>query len=206
INIMTVNLNFIEKNIDRDSPVMEYVRDVKEELVRMRNITNQLLNLARPDEEEKEVFDIARLVESHPVQILLKRMRESGFDVMTVVEPNTPMVKATMNQLVQVMLHLISNAEDAMPDKGKITVSVGRVEKDGEAMARITVTDTGMGIPEENLKKIFQPFFSTKGQKSTGLGLMVTYSIIENMGGVIGIRSRVGEGTEVRILLPTVKE
>ncbi len=206
INIMTVNLNFIEKNIDRDSPVMEYVRDVKEELVRMRNITNQLLNLARPDEEEKEVFDIARLVESHPVQILLKRMRESGFDVMTVVEPNTPMVKATMNQLVQVMLHLISNAEDAMPDKGKITVSVGRVEKEGEAMARITVTDTGMGIPEENLKKIFQPFFSTKGQKSTGLGLMVTYSIIENMGGVIGIRSRVGEGTEVRILLPTVKE
>ena len=206
INIMTVNLNFIEKNIDRDSPVMEYVHDVKEELVRMRNITNQLLNLARPDEEEKEVFDVGKLVESHPVQILLKRMRESGFDVMTVVEPNTPLVKATRNHLVQVMLHLISNAEDAMPDKGKITVSAGRVEKDGQIMARITVTDTGMGIPEENLHKIFQPFFSTKGQKSTGLGLMVTYSIIENMGGVIGIKSKVGEGTEVRILLPAVKE
>jgi two-component system NtrC family sensor kinase len=133
-------------------------------------------------------------------------MRESGFDVMTVVEPNTPLVKATRNHLVQVMLHLISNAEDAMPDKGKITVSAGRLEKNGQVMARITVTDTGMGIPEENLRKIFQPFFSTKGQKSTGLGLMVTYSIIENMGGVIGIKSKVGEGTEVRILLPAVKE
>jgi len=206
INIMTVNLNFIEKNIDRDSPVMEYVQDVKEELVRMRNITGQLLNLAKPDEEEKEVFDAGKILESHPVQILLKRMRESGFDVVTEVVPNTPSVRATKNHLVQAMLHLISNAEDAMPDKGRITVRISRDEVDGEPMARIIVSDTGIGIPEENLKKIFQPFFSTKGQKSTGLGLMVTYSIIENMGGVIGIRSKVGEGTEVRILLPAVKE
>ncbi len=206
LNLMTVNLNFIEKNIDRDSPVMEYIQDVKEELVRMRKITGQLLNLAKPEEEEKEVFEIGKLLESHPVQIMLKRMKESGFEVETSVDENSPLVKATRNQLVQVILHLISNAEDAMPDRGKITLSLGGIEVDGDQMAAITVTDTGIGIPEENLAKIFRPFFSTKGQKSTGLGLMVTYTIIENMGGAVGVRSKVGEGTEIRIVLPTVKE
>lgn len=206
LNIMTMNLNFIEKNIEEDSPIVEYITDVKDELVKMRNITNQLLNLAKPEEEEKDVFSIAKVLDSHPVQIILKRMMERGFEVVTEVAPNTPMVKATMNHLIQVMLHIISNAEDAMPDGGKLSISVSREMINDEPMARISVKDTGIGIPEENLKKIFQPFFSTKGQKSTGLGLMVTYSIIENMGGAIGVRSKVGEGTEVRILLPGVRE
>lgn len=206
LNIMTMNLNFIEKNIEEDSPVAEYIADVKEELGKMRNITNQLLNLAKPDEEQKEVFPVGKVLESHPVQIILKRMMERGYEVVMEVAPNAPMVRATMNHLIQVMLHIISNAEDAMPDGGKLTITISREIIDNQPMARIAVKDTGIGIPEENLKKIFQPFFSTKGQKSTGLGLMVTYSIIENMGGAIGVRSKVGEGTEVRIILPGIQE
>ncbi|MCX7677666.1 MAG: PAS domain S-box protein [Spirochaetes bacterium] len=202
LNLITMNLNFIEKNIDKDSPVIDYINDVKEELIKMRNITNQLLNLAKPEEEEKEILTISKVLESHPIQLVLKRMKEKGYEVETYVAPNTPMVKATMNHLVQVLLHLISNAEDAMPEGGKLTISVSRDTVGEHPVARISVADTGIGIPEENLTKIFQPFFTTKGQKATGLGLMVTYSIVENMGGAIGIRSKVGEGTEVRILLP----
>lgn len=205
LNLITMNLNFIEKNIEEDSPVVDYINDIKEELIKMRNITNQLLNLAKPEEEEKEVLSLTKVLESHPVQIVLKRMQEKGYEVETYVAPNTPFVKGTINHLVQVLLHLISNAEDAMPDGGKLTISVTRDVIDDNPVARISVKDRGIGIPEENLKKVFQPFYTTKGQKSTGLGLMVTYSIIENMGGTIGIKSKVGEGTEVRILLPGVQ-
>ncbi|HPB81895.1 MAG TPA: ATP-binding protein, partial [Spirochaetota bacterium] len=130
---------------------------------------------------------------------------ENGFDVVTQIPENLPFIRATKSQLVQVLLHLISNAEDAMPDKGRLMISVGTEEHNGDTMASITVEDTGIGIPEENLSKVFQPFFSTKGQKSTGLGLMVTYTIIENHEGLIGVRSKVGEGTAIRILLPAVK-
>lgn len=205
LNLMTVNVNFIEKNINPDSPMVEYVHSLKDELLRVRNITDQLLNLAKPAEHDKETFEVDKLVSSHPIQITMNRLRENGFDVVTQIPENLPFIRATKSQLVQVLLHLISNAEDAMPDKGRLMISVGTEEHDGDTMASITVADTGIGIPEENLSKVFQPFFSTKGQKSTGLGLMVTYTIIENHEGLIGVRSKVGEGTAIRILLPAVK-
>ncbi|HPJ38516.1 MAG TPA: PAS domain S-box protein [Spirochaetota bacterium] len=204
LNLMTVNVNFIEKNINPDSPMVEYVHSLKDELLRVRNITDQLLNLAKPAEHDKETFEVDKLVSSHPIQITLNRLRENGYDVVTNVPEDLPFIRATKTQLVQVLLHLISNAEDAMPDKGRLTISAGAEEHDGELMASVTVEDTGIGIPEENLSKVFQPFFSTKGQKSTGLGLMVTYSIIENHEGLIGVKSRAGEGTAIRILLPAV--
>jgi signal transduction histidine kinase len=64
------------------------------------------------------------------------------------------------------------------------------------------VTDTGIGIPEENFNKIFQPFFTTKGSQATGLGLMITSAIVQNLGGTIGLKSKPGEGTSFRIALP----
>lgn len=206
INLMTVNANFIEKNIDPNSPMLDYVRSLKDELVRIRNITDQLLNLAKPAEQDKETFEADRLITSHPIQITLNRMRENGFNVITQLAENPPRIRATMSQLVQVLLHIVSNAEDAMPDRGTLRIAVDRVEEDGVLYASITISDTGIGIPEENLARVFQPFFSTKGQKSTGLGLMVTYSIIENHGGVIGVKSAVGEGTTFRILLPATPD
>ncbi len=205
INLMTVNANFIEKNIDPASPMVDYVKSLREELVRIRNITDQLLNLAKPAEHDQETFEVDKLITSHPIQITLNRMRDSGYDIVTDIPEEAPLIRGTKSQLVQVLLHLISNAEDAMPEKGRLRIGVGRVQQNGEEFASVSVEDSGIGIPEENLKMVFQPFFSTKGQKSTGLGLMVTYSIIENHGGVIGVKSKVGEGTSFRILLPAVK-
>ncbi|HNY15787.1 MAG TPA: HAMP domain-containing sensor histidine kinase, partial [Bacteroidales bacterium] len=68
------------------------------------------------------------------------------------------------------------------------------------------ISDDGMGMPEENLKKVFQPFFTTKGKKGTGLGLMIVMNIIGNLGGTIGIKTKPGEGTSIRVVLPQVKK
>ncbi len=206
INLMTIDLNFIENNIDANTPVFDYVKSIKDELVRMRNITDQLLNLSKPDEEDWEVFEVNKIIDSHPIQIMLKRMMENGYEIVTDLSKENPRVRGIKNQLVQVLVHLISNAEEAMPEKGKLTLFVQVVQKEQSRFVNITVEDTGIGIPPENVQRIFQPFFTTKGQKSTGLGLMVTHSIIENFGGLMGIKSKPGEGTRIRIMLPIAEE
>jgi PAS domain S-box-containing protein len=206
LNLMTLDLNFIDKNINENSPMADYVKSLKGELERIKKITDQLLNLSKPVEEAKEVFEIHKVITSHPIQATLNRLQKNGYKVTTSYTEESPRIKAMHNQLVQVLLHLISNAEDAMPDKGEIRISVDSETSNGITFASITVEDTGIGIPEENLRNIFQPFFSTKGKKSSGLGLMVTYSIVENHGGTIGIKSAPGEGTSVRILIPVVEE
>ena len=206
LNLMTIDLNFIDKNIDENSPMVDYVKSLKGELDRIKKITDQLLNLSKPVEEAKEVFEIHKIITSHPIQATLNRLQKNGYGVITSYTEESPRIKAMHNQLVQVLLHLISNAEDAMPDKGELRISVDSETSNGITFASLTVEDTGIGIPEENLRNIFQPFFSTKGKKSSGLGLMVSYSIIENHGGTIGIKSAPGEGTSVRILIPAVEE
>lgn len=206
INLLTIDLNFLENNISDESPMTDYLKSMKDELGRIKQITEQLLNLGRPDEENKEVFEIHKIITSHPIQIILNRLEKNGYRVFTQYPDTSPNVRAVRSQLIQILLHLIANAEEAMPDKGELRIIVDTIKNGGTTFASITVEDTGMGIPPENLKKVFQPFFSTKGPKSTGLGLMVTYSIIENLGGTIGIKSEVGEGTSIKIILPAAEE
>jgi two-component system NtrC family sensor kinase len=111
-----------------------------------------------------------------------------------------------INQLEQVFLNLISNARDAMDDKnGKnvLTITSAYTEEDGKAYVSVIFSDTGVGIPKDNLNKIIEPFFSTKPVgKGTGLGLSLCYGIIESHGGRIDIQSNLGVGTDVKIFIP----
>jgi len=206
LNLMTMDLGFIENNISEDSPMRDYLKSMKDELARVKQIIQQLLNLSRPPEEEKEVFEIHKLVTSHPIQIVLNRMQKNGYSVITGYPEISVSVKGIKNQLTQVLLHIIANAEDAMPDGGELKITVDSTEHHGQTYATITLEDTGMGISPENINKVCRPFFTTKGDKSTGLGMMVSSSIIENHGGSIGIKSTPGEGTSIRIILPAAGE
>lgn len=123
-------------------------------------------------------------------------------------------ILANTVQIEQIMMNLVVNARDAMPTGGIITISTDEMELDknftllhgGMAMGRyvhISVTDTGVGIPEELRQKIFEPFFTTKEiGKGTGLGLAITYEIVRQHNGQIDVRSEVGKGTEIGIYLP----
>ena len=104
------------------------------------------------------------------------------------------------NQVEQVFVNMLLNAGQAMPEGGKLSITTGTCP-DGEHVFA-TIADTGHGIPEENLPKIFDPFFSTKESRGTGLGLSVSYGIINNHGGLIEVESSVGKGTQFTIILP----
>jgi two-component system NtrC family sensor kinase len=111
-----------------------------------------------------------------------------------------PDVLVDPNQIEQVFINMLLNASQAMNGKGVLAIRT-RVGPDGRR-ASIDISDTGCGIPEENLNRIFDPFFTTKANKGTGLGLSVSYGIIENHGGEIEVQSRMGAGTTFTILLP----
>ena len=113
------------------------------------------------------------------------------------------MVYASKNQLRQVFLNMISNARDAMPEGGTLTVFT---RTEGESV-HIEISDTGVGIREENLSMIFDTFFTTKDSvKDVGLGLSVCYGFIKDHGGDIRVKSEWGAGTTFTIILPMVKE
>jgi signal transduction histidine kinase len=128
--------------------------------------------------------------------------------------PDDTRVRADPSQLEQVVLNLVVNARDAMPEGGRLTVKVEHVELDESAAialveghagpyARLSISDTGMGIDEVTRAKLFEPFFTTKEQgKGTGLGLSIVYGIVKQTGGYINVISEPGRGAAFVIYLP----
>jgi signal transduction histidine kinase len=124
-----------------------------------------------------------------------------NIEIIKRLDPNLPYVYGNAGQLKQVFMNIIVNAAEAMHGSGTLTITTS-VSPDRNTVL-IEFTDTGEGIPEENLTRIFEPFFTTKDVgKGTGLGLATSYGIIEEHGGRISVKSKVGEGTTFTIELP----
>jgi two-component system NtrC family sensor kinase len=204
INKMVMDLNFIDTNVDERSPAIEYIDSMKIELERIKNISEQLLSLAIIDERNKEKCELNKVVTTHPVDVFINKIKNNGHDVEVILPEISPEVMATQNQIQQLLIQFLENSEDAFIDNGKITLKIESVKTDENSYAVITLTDNGMGIPKENVSKIFQPFFTTKGKKGTGLGLMIATSIVGNIGGSIGVKSNSGEGTSIRVVIPQI--
>lgn len=204
INKMVMDLNFVDTNVDEYSPATEYIDSLKKELERIKNISEQLLSLAIIDERDKEKCELNKVLTSHPVDVFINKIKNDGHEVDVILPEVSPEVFATHNQIQQMMIQFLENAEDALIDGGKITIKVETVKTEENSYAAITLTDTGVGIPKENISKIFQPFFTTKGKKGTGLGMMIATNIISNIGGSIGVKSKPGEGTSVKVILPQI--
>jgi len=115
---------------------------------------------------------------------------------------SVPIIAGDQAQLQQVILNLISNAIDAIGKDGTVSVK----SRADDSVIRVVIADTGPGIPENMQKKIFDPFFTTKSSgKGTGLGLWISYNIIEKLGGSLSLRSQVGQGAEFTITMPIVR-
>ena len=206
INRMVMDLNFVDNNLGERNPAAEYIDSLHLEVGRIKNITEQLVSLSSADEEGKDICDLNKILTSHQVEVMLKRLRSEGFEVIVEPSKETPAVRANQNQLQQLLIQFIENAEEAMPEKGTIRISIETKPAAEGKYVVINISDTGIGIPEENLQKIFQPFFTTKGTQATGLGLMITSAIVQNLGGTIGLKSRPGEGTSFRVALPLAEK
>ncbi len=169
------------------------------EIERLADMLRKMLSFSNPDEEEKENIDVNTVID----EILLlydKQFRENSVKIYPSLSESSLTVYASRDQLRQVFLNMISNAMDAMPDGGRLEIKTSVLNK----WVYIKVTDTGCGIKEEHLEKIFDSFFTTKKEsvKGVGLGLSVCYGFIKESGGDIKVTSTPENGTTFRISLP----
>lgn len=178
----------------------EYLAIMGKETERCGNIVKNLLDFCRPKEPFTRRIDINALIDE--VLILTENQITLQKIELDKRMQKLPCIMADLDQLKQAFLNIIINACEAMNGSSttrNLLISTIYMENDG--YVEIEFTDTGMGIPEENFNKIFDPFFTTK-EKGTGLGLFLVYGIVNKNGGIIDIKSRVGEGTTVNIKFP----
>ena len=168
------------------------------QIERITKVMNQLLVFARRKPPDRQAVDLGEIVEDS-LEMFQERMTHSRITVEKAIEADTPSIHADRDQLVQVLINLLMNSLHAMPEGGRLRLSLAR---EGSYVC-LGVSDTGHGMPEEIRSKVFEPFFTTKDfGKGTGLGLTVVKGIIEEHGGTIAAESAVDKGTTFWIRLP----
>jgi PAS domain S-box-containing protein len=188
--------------------------EIKQSVDRGAGLTRQLLAFSRRQAVRSRMFALGDIVRG--MDTMLRRLIGPEIDFEIICAPEPLMVVADSGQTEQVVLNLVVNARDAMPQGGRVTVRVEEVEVDEAAAvalvegkagryARLSVSDTGTGIDEQTRAKLFEPFFTTKEQgKGTGLGLSIVYGIVKQSGGYITVASEPGKGATFLIYLPIV--
>ncbi len=185
-------------------PRREEVMIIEGEALRARKIVRDLLDFSRQRVPTLEPVHINPLL-SRVVSILRHQAQVANVVVEEEYGVDLATVYADGDQLRQVFLNLVTNGLDAMPNGGRLRITTGLTEQEGEYWVEVAVQDTGSGIAPEHLSRVFEPFFTTKPEaKGMGLGLSVTQSIVEGHKGQILVESAVGRGTTFRVRLPTM--
>jgi signal transduction histidine kinase len=198
------SLYLLANKISPADPNYKFLQIATKETDRVSRILRQMLGFYR--QPKMEPTDVNRLIEEAE-GLIDKHLRQNRVRVENDLDPALPPIIASADQLKQVLLNLLINAQQAMPDGGTISVSTRAAHgADPEFLMsdsiHIQIRDRGKGIPEEYQPHIFEPFFSTKDQKGTGLGLWVSQGIVQAHGGSIKVRSREGRGTTFSVALP----
>jgi signal transduction histidine kinase len=203
-NIMLTAETLREEHEDLpDEERLDMVNDLVSQSERAQKIVRNLLDFARESEIESEAHEVEGLIED-TLRLATNQIKLSKVKVKGDLAPNLPPVYGDRHQLEQVFLNIVLNALDAMPEGG--ILSIGCSATGDRELVRVDFTDTGVGIPEQKISDIFNPFFTTKPDaKGTGLGLSVSLGIIRQHGGDIDVTSRVGQGTTFSISLPIAK-
>ena len=175
----------------------EYLAMAEQELFRVTTLTKRLLGLARENPPMLSTASLNEMAEKSLFFVDYRRTR-SGVKLKRSLNSNLPAVKADQTSILQVIVNLLQNAIESMPDGGTLTVTT---EADAE-WVKLAVSDTGCGISAEDLGRVFYPFFTTKPGTGTGLGLAISQSIAEQHQGGITVRSEVGKGSTFTLRLP----
>jgi two-component system, NtrC family, sensor kinase len=186
------------RKIEKESPIAKQLQIIEKETKRCKGIIENLMKFTRQEKAETAPTDLNQVVEDS-VAIVDHQLTINKVKIEKALAADLPKINGNGNQLQQVLMNLMINAQQAMPEGGSVKISTqqsaGRIE--------IQVTDTGPGIPKEIRQKIFEPFFTTKPVgKGTGLGLSVSYGIIKDHGGQIQVQSEIGKGTTFILTFP----
>jgi two-component system NtrC family sensor kinase len=178
---------------------LSLISGISESVIRCRTITHRLLGFSRRMEISQDAIDINDAIQE-VIGFLEKEIQYRNIQLEMNLQKNLPNITTDKGQLQQVFLNIINNAIDALKERGSINVS--SYIKDNQ-FVRVAIKDNGVGIPKENLKHIFEPFYSTKEKgKGTGLGLSISYGIMQKLGGTIIVESEVNKGTTFIVEVP----
>jgi signal transduction histidine kinase/DNA-binding LytR/AlgR family response regulator len=217
-NLLTVIIGYtdllLRRRVDSDD-MDEMLVEIQNAGNRAKSLTSQLLAFSRKSNPRPELLDIAEILQE--LQRMLNRIIGDHISLSIQPAENMPAVLMDRGQFEQVMLNLVVNARDAMPNGGSVVISCDTVDMterkhyDGQLetgqYARITVKDSGFGIPPDVIDQVFEPFFTTKPVGSgTGLGLATTYGIVKQHGGTVLVDSTVDVGTTFSVLIPVAEQ
>ncbi len=200
------------RRLEPNDPIRNNILEIRKAGTRSAELTNQLLAFSRRQMLQPQNLDVNEIIAE--TMEMLRRLIGENIDLQTIMASDVQRINADPGQLSQVLMNLVVNSRDAMPDGGTIVIETQNVELDGTSSAKpasvtpgkyvmLAVSDTGVGIDEETQSFIFEPFFTTKELgKGTGLGLSTVYGIVKQSGGNIWVYSEIGKGTSIKIYLP----
>jgi PAS domain S-box-containing protein len=186
-----------------DPRLKRHAEEIRKAAARAASLTGQLLAFSRRQVLQPRVLDLNAVVRD--MDGLLRRLISEDVELVTLLAPALGSVRADPTQVEQVIVNLVVNARDAMPHGGSMTIETANVETDEAAWVELRLTDTGVGMTDDERQRLFDPFFTTK-EGGTGLGLATVYGIVDQSGGQIEVDSAPGLGSSFRIWLPRVDE
>ncbi|HEX4772728.1 MAG TPA: ATP-binding protein [Bryobacteraceae bacterium] len=196
--VISTYAQMLAKQVSGDEQKSKLLEKIAKQTFRASEIVNSLLNFSRTSPTEFVDLDLNRVLRE-TIGLVEHQFEKTGIVVRVDLAESLPYVRGNAGKLQQVFLNLFINARDAMSSGGTLKV---RTWAEG-TLAHIEISDTGQGIPSENLTRIYDPFFTTKGaKKGTGLGLSITYGIVQEHQGAIEVDSVVGQGTTFRLEMP----
>ncbi len=217
-NILTAIMgygNLLKMKMKEDDNLRTYVDPILASSVRAANLTQSLLTFSRKQAIDPRPVNLNDIVKN--VERLLLRLISEDIELKTMLAGDTMVVMADIGQVEQVLINLATNARDAMPDGGVLTIKTERVELTDDFItahnygnrgtyALISFSDTGVGMDESTKERIFEPFFTTKTPgRGTGLGLSIVYGIVKQHSGYIDVQSEWGNGATFKMYLPVIK-
>jgi PAS domain S-box-containing protein len=196
------------------SPTHNYFEEIKRASSRANDLVSQILLFSRKQDAERRTMSLLPIVTD--ALALLRATLPKNVELRTALDSTVPAVAANATQVYQILVNLGTNAGQAMPAGGVLTVSLDHVRTDnGEAAAcgelhageyvRVSIQDTGIGMTRATMDRVFEPFFTTRGIEGTGIGLSVVHRLVQDHGGAITIQSELGKGATFRVYFPVVR-